>query len=84
MVKPVYFAGTGGDRIDVSFLDEAGAEQTVTLTSTGNYYRRMNETLCMFYHMPYLDTDYMLSLDKEDRKHIWTAIWRTIQISAPQ
>ncbi|MCI1264258.1 MAG: S41 family peptidase [Saccharofermentans sp.] len=68
MVKPVYFAGTGGDRIDVSFLDEAGAEQTVTLTSTGNYYRRMNETLCMFYHMPYLDTDYMLSLDKEDRK----------------
>lgn len=55
MKKPIYFAGMGGDSVEVSFKDNSGAEKTVSIKSIGNYKNRMNyaeECLLNGMHLP--------------------------------
>lgn len=42
---PIFAAGAGGDRVVISYLDEAGAEKTIELPRLGSYYARMKETM---------------------------------------
>ncbi len=36
--------GVGGEEVEISFLDDSGAEKTVTAPKTGSYYERLNDT----------------------------------------
>lgn len=42
---PLLAAGVGGDEVKVSYLDDSGQEQTITLASRGCFDARMKETL---------------------------------------
>ncbi len=55
-LAPFYLANEGGDAVTVSFLDKAGAEQTVTLTDLGKKHTR-TEALCAFRQKPDIRTD---------------------------
>lgn len=55
MKMPIYFAGMGGDSVEVSFKDNSGAEKTVSVKSIGNYKNRLNyaeECLLHGIHLP--------------------------------
>ncbi|MGN0682291.1 MAG: S41 family peptidase [Oscillospiraceae bacterium] len=55
MKMPIYFAGMGGDSVEVSFKDNSGAEKTVSIKSIGNYKNRLNyaeECLLNGIHLP--------------------------------
>lgn len=39
----LFVPGIGGDKVQVTFLDDNGKEKTVTLTALGNYYERFKE-----------------------------------------
>lgn len=41
---PLFVAGIGGDKVQVSYLANDGTEQTITLSSTGSYYDRFMTT----------------------------------------
>lgn len=42
--EPLFVAGIGGDEVQVSYLANDGTEQTITLSSMGNYYDRFMTT----------------------------------------
>lgn len=53
--KPLYFAGTGGDTVDVTFAAQDGTEKTVTVKSMGSYEERLGYAEeCLFHqkHIP--------------------------------
>lgn len=50
MVKPMFLAGQGGEQITVSFINTGGDEEEITLTSSGNYKNRLQDTLNRFFH----------------------------------
>ena len=52
----IYLSGTGGETVEVSFLDGTGAEKTVTLTDLGDMHTR-NEALYALRQRPQTDTD---------------------------
>ena len=41
LVKPIFLAGQGGDKIKVRFIDDLGSEKEVTLTANGSYFSRL-------------------------------------------
>lgn len=66
-MKAIFLAGKGADENQVTFIDDNGKEQTVTLKSIGDYMQRLNTALLCFYQK-YNMTDnnfntYMLSED---------------------
>lgn len=42
--RALHAAGTGGDTVDISYLDDNGQEQNITLSKLGDYYDRYKET----------------------------------------
>ncbi|MGN1110892.1 MAG: S41 family peptidase, partial [Oscillospiraceae bacterium] len=55
LMMPLYFAGMGGDSVEVSFKDDSGVEKTVSIKSIGNYKKRLNYAEeCLFngLHLP--------------------------------
>ena len=46
--QPMFLAGKGGDTVSVSFLDDDGIEQEITLSSLGNYYNRLAVATYLF------------------------------------
>ena len=49
LFKPVFLAGRGGDTVQVSFLDENGAEHSVSLAKMGSYRVRLDEAIDRIY-----------------------------------
>lgn len=68
MVKPIYFAGMGGETLEVSFLDEEGNEQTAVINSIGSYFDRREVAIAKFFHVIVPDYDYYISLDDEEKQ----------------
>lgn len=50
IVKPMFLAGQGGEQINVSFINNSGAEEEITLRSSGSYKNRLQNTLSRFFH----------------------------------
>lgn len=49
----LYLAGIGGEQVSVTFQNENGSEETVTLDAIGNYYKRFMDTYdCLIYKTP--------------------------------
>ena len=49
LFKPVFLAGRGGDTVSVTFLDDNGAEHTVSLDKMGSYRERLDEAIDRIY-----------------------------------
>ncbi len=47
--RPVFLAGKGSDTVKVSFLDEKGVEQTVSLEKRGSYRERLDDAISRIY-----------------------------------
>lgn len=45
IVKPIFLAGKGGDKVKVKFIDESGNEKEVSVSANGSYYDRLKEAL---------------------------------------
>ena len=53
IVKPIYFAGTGGETVEVTFIDKDGSEKTAVLKSIGSYSERLSYAEnCLYHVMP--------------------------------
>ena len=49
IAQPIFLAGQGGDEVEVTFINDAGDEKTVTLTAKGDYYNRRTAALDIIY-----------------------------------
>ena len=63
IVRPMFLAGTGGETVDVSFLDEDGNEQEVTLTRLSITLERVRWTASAYTARQPLDFAYTQMLD---------------------
>lgn len=43
--KPVYLAGKGGDKVNITFIDDQNNEKTVSVSKIGNYYSRLRKAV---------------------------------------
>ena len=59
-IAAINLSGTGGDTVEVSFLDSSGSEQTVTLSDLGEMHT-LQEAFCAFAHAPRMEkrSDYL-------------------------
>lgn len=64
--RTVAAAGTGGDTVDITYLDDAGEERTVTVEKIGNYYGRLERTMKRLLNQPGMEEN--LSWKKIDDK----------------
>lgn len=65
--RPIYFAGKGGDSVEVSFIDKDKKEKTITVNSIGSYIDRFNKAmnyLLKRYDMP--PTKKILEMSEEE------------------
>lgn len=74
MVKTVYFAGTGGETIEVCFIDENGSEKSAVISSMGYYDKRMDKTLQRFFNQYELDTEAFDHMTDEEKDAVWEAM----------
>jgi len=74
MVKTVYFAGTGGETIEVCFIDENGSEKSAVISSMGYYDKRMDKTLQRFFNQYELDTEAFAHMTDEEKDAVWEAM----------
>ncbi len=51
-VKPLFLAGKGEEKVEVTYLDELGKEQTVELASKGSYYDRFMKGWKLYFGEP--------------------------------
>ena len=49
MAQPIFLAGQGGDEVEVTFINDDGAEETATLTANGSYLGRRNTAIDIIY-----------------------------------
>lgn len=49
IAQPIFLAGQGGDEVEVTFINDAGDEKTVTLTAKGDYFNRRTAALDIIY-----------------------------------
>ena len=49
LAQPIFLAGQGGDTVQVTFLNDSGSEETVTLSADGDYKGRRNIALDIFF-----------------------------------
>lgn len=49
IAQPIFLAGQGGDEVEVTFINDAGDEKTVTLTAKGDYFNRRTTALDIIY-----------------------------------
>lgn len=49
IAQPIFLAGQGRDEVEVTFINDAGDEKTVTLTAKGDYYNRRTAALDIIY-----------------------------------
>ncbi len=68
MIKPVYFAGTGGETIEVCFIDENGGEKSVTISSIGYYDKRLNKAIQRFFNQYEFDSEAFVQMTVEERE----------------
>lgn len=45
VVKPIFLAGRGGDKITVKFIDDTGSEKEVSVNKNGSYLNRFNAAI---------------------------------------
>lgn len=73
-VKPIYFAGMGGETIEVGFLDENGNEKTAAINSIGYYNKRLNKAIQRFFNQYELDTEALARMNDEEREAAFEAL----------
>lgn len=67
MKMPIYFAGMGGDSVDVSFKDKSGTEKTVSIKSIGSYKKRLNYAEeCLLHGMHIPSEEEIAAMSKEE------------------
>lgn len=77
MVKPIYFAGMGGETIEVSFIDENGNEETATISSIGYYNNRLEKALQRLNNEYEFDTEAFVQMSDEERQAMFDALQAT-------
>ena len=63
VAKPIFLAGQGGDTVNVTFIDDNGKEQTITVSCIGGYFDRLNEATWPLTHKRYEEFGYATMLD---------------------
>lgn len=67
VVKPLFLAGQGGEKMEVSFLDDSGAEQVASLKTCGDYDSRLDLALDHLYQKSALtDENFSCKMLTED------------------
>lgn len=74
MVKPIYFAGTGGETIEVSFIDESGSEKSATISSIGYYDKRLNKAIQRFFNQYEFDLEAFAQMTDEEKPSAFEAL----------
>lgn len=74
MVKPIYFAGTGGETIEVSFIDESGSEKSATINSIGYYDKRLNKAIQRFFNQYEFDSEAFAQMTDEEKPSAFEAL----------
>lgn len=74
MVKPIYFAGMGGETIEVCFIDENGNEKAATISSIGYYNNRLEKTLQRFFNEYEFDREAFIQMSDEERQAAFDAL----------
>ncbi|MDD6207743.1 MAG: S41 family peptidase [Clostridiales bacterium] len=71
LMKPLYFAGMGGETITISFLDKKGTERTASIKSTGSYDERLNYAVeCLFHRYHFPSDQEIINMTDEERKEM--------------
>lgn len=73
-VKPIYFAGMGGETIEVCFIDENGNEKSATISSIGYYNKRLSKALQRFFNQYELDTEAFAQMTDEEKEAAFEAL----------
>ena len=63
VAKPIFLAGQGGDTVNVTFIDDNGKEQTITVSCIGGYFDRLNEATWPLTHKRCEEFGYATMLD---------------------
>ncbi len=74
MVKPIYFAGTGGETVEVCFMDESGNEQSVSISRMGSYDKRMDQTLQRFFNQYEFDWEAFAQMSDNEKQSAFEAL----------
>lgn len=74
MVKPIYFAGMGGETIEVCFIDENGNEKSATIRSMGYYDKRLNKAIQRFFNQYEFDSEAFAKMTVEEREAAFEAL----------
>lgn len=49
--RPMFLAGKGGESVDITFINDEGVEQTISVKSIDNYYNRLADTYEKLSHL---------------------------------
>ncbi|MGN0425359.1 MAG: S41 family peptidase [Acetatifactor sp.] len=74
IVKPIYFAGTGGEAIEVCFIDENGNEKSAAISSIGSYEKRLNQAIQRFFNQYEWDAEAFARMTAEEKNAAFEAL----------